>query len=652
MEEIVGVALADAYERFWEPVRLRSFIERYLTVAARLAGSGLYHNDLSAHNLIVCGDDRVYAIDFEQSDDRSFIDPFAVLLWTIYDILLCQKASYDRDIYVRLYDERGVTRADKAYYPDFSQIPAASPLRSFIARANHGSSWLEFVASELRFGTLRQGVPESDAFPSGTTRPSREAANRAPNMIATEDDVSSPVAKDLPVERLAPDARDILERFAKWDTIRHSVAREVAGNGHEQISSPSHAVAAPTESSGASAGMSSPVAKDLPMPELMRALYRVLLLREPDPVGLNAYMEEIRNGLPIEDAIRRMLKSAEFGEKRAQFSQTDLPPDSFAKKIEFESAGPTGTFELEFVTHRGVGPEVTFALNKVAKDTYTEALRRALPSEHFIPFILRRARRKGSSFKVADFGANVGVVSLPLAASGLRVLAIEAVPANFMALATAARVNGLHNLLPVNMAALDRAGLVSFSGISAWATAGIAGGDVTVSCDTLVNILQTYGFADVDVIKIDIEGAELPALSGADTFFADRPEAEVIFESNNHTCQMFGYDRQDLLRWFLERGFSTYVFRADGLMPIRHDDPQPVPVVDILATKHSAISLQQQGETIVAMTDDYVVQELLRISTSTNPHIQKHFITEAGRVGDSVKNSPTWARIASALVVQ
>ena len=316
---------------------------------------------------------------------------------------------------------------------------------------------------------------------------------------------------------------------------------------------------------------------------------------------------------------------------------------------EYATLPPFVKIEFEYVTHLYEGRAVTFALDKEAKDSYTQALRAAPQLEHYIPFILRRARLKGGDFKVADFGANVGVVSLPLAANGLRVLAIEALPANFLALATAAKVNGLSNLLPINMAAMEGPGLVSFAGTSAWATAGIAGGDVTVSCNSLVNILRNYGFSDADLIKIDIEGAELSALSGADKFLSERPEVDIIFESNNHTCHLFGYDRQDLLHWFHEKGFSTYVFRADCLMPIGHEDPQPIPVVDILATKRSPDELRQSGETIVAMTDDYILEELLRISASSNPHIQHHFITEVGRVDKGVRQAPHWERIASAL---
>ena len=171
-------------------------------------------------------------------------------------------------------------------------------------------------------------------------------------------------------------------------------------------------------------------------------------------------------------------------------------------------------------------------------------------------------------------------------------------------------------------------GLVSLAGTGPWATAGLGSGDITICCDTLVNILEVYGFSDADVVKLDIEGAELRALKDADRFFNNQPRTEVIFESNDHR-QFFGYRRNDLLRWFEQRDFSLYAFRPDGLMPVKPDDPQPVPVIDILATRRSPASLEEQGEKIVLMTEDYIMQELLKISTSTDPAIRQHFITEA-----------------------
>jgi FkbM family methyltransferase len=304
--------------------------------------------------------------------------------------------------------------------------------------------------------------------------------------------------------------------------------------------------------------------------------------------------------------------------------------------------------DFDFVTHQYGDYPVTFALNRAAKDSYTQGLRKSPYEQRFCRYIMRRASRLTRQIKVADFGANIGVVSLPLAAHGASVLAVEAMPANFAALMTATRRNNFRNLLPVQLAAMSEVGVLALHGISAWASADLEGKNPSAACDTLVNILTTYGFEDADIIKIDIEGAELPALNGANAFFDHRPDTEVIFESNNHTCRLFGYDRQDLLCWFLERGFSTYMIEPEGLMPIGAMDPQPRPVVDILATKRQRSVLQQEGEKIVAMTDEYIAQTLLRMATDPNTHVRQHAATEIGRVADSVKETKYWPQIVSA----
>jgi len=62
-------------------------------------------------------------------------------------------------------------------------------------------------------------------------------------------------------------------------------------------------------------------------PDLVRALYRVFLLREPDRAGVEAYSDGLRNGRPIEDIIRFILGSPEFAAKRALFLETYGSPD-------------------------------------------------------------------------------------------------------------------------------------------------------------------------------------------------------------------------------------------------------------------------------------------------------------------------------------
>ena len=54
----------------------------------------------------------------------------------------------------------------------------------------------------------------------------------------------------------------------------------------------------------------------------IRALYRALLLREPDPGGLVAGLKMMQNGASFEEAISSCLKSKEFAARYRSFVET------------------------------------------------------------------------------------------------------------------------------------------------------------------------------------------------------------------------------------------------------------------------------------------------------------------------------------------
>jgi SAM-dependent methyltransferase len=161
MDEIDGVPLTDAYGRFSEPDRLICFINQYLQIADKFQKRGMFHNDMTAHNLKVSEDGKIYAIDFERAEQSCCADPFAVMLWTVHDILAGQAVSYDSRIYGHLCGDAGMKRADRSYYPNFSGMTLAAPLRLFITRAENHPSWPDFVASELQSDRLNEAVPDS-----------------------------------------------------------------------------------------------------------------------------------------------------------------------------------------------------------------------------------------------------------------------------------------------------------------------------------------------------------------------------------------------------------------------------------------------------------------------------------------------------------
>ncbi len=83
----------------------------------------------------------------------------------------------------------------------------------------------------------------------------------------------------------------------------------------------------------------------------------------------------------------------------------------------------------------------------------------------------------------------------------------------------------------------------------------------TIRLQRLDDTLAAANFTDrVDLIKIDIEGAELPALQGAIKTITDsRPL--VIFEASSHSAAAAGYTTMDLFQFFEAQ---QYVLHAIG----------------------------------------------------------------------------------------
>jgi FkbM family methyltransferase len=64
--------------------------------------------------------------------------------------------------------------------------------------------------------------------------------------------------------------------------------------------------------------------------------------------------------------------------------------------------------------------------------------------------------------------------------------------------------------------------------------------------------------AAVDLVKVDVEGAELGVLRGAESLFA-RCRPTVIFESGNKSGARLGFTREGLFRWFDEHDYDVLV---------------------------------------------------------------------------------------------
>jgi len=192
-----------------------------------------------------------------------------------------------------------------------------------------------------------------------------------------------------------------------------------------------------------------------------------------------------------------------------------------------------------FLRRRGLS-EIDFLPERVYSINNINALPRKGSDDFYMFYIPREKEllphlimRSGETF--VDVGANVGYYSLKIAkeysTKGVTILAIEAHPGNYKALCKNIELNNFKCITTVNKAVSDHKGIVTMyeridtrnrvrsefyslsnGYIHESNTVRPDAGSLEIECDTLDNIL---GEQRIDVMKIDIEGAELSALKGA-----------------------------------------------------------------------------------------------------------------------------------------
>jgi FkbM family methyltransferase len=170
---------------------------------------------------------------------------------------------------------------------------------------------------------------------------------------------------------------------------------------------------------------------------------------------------------------------------------------------------------------------------------------------------------------VLDVGANIGWWSIPLARKlarhGGRVIAFEPVPANRARLEWAIAANGVQATVAVAAVALgDTPGelgmwLKSEETGAGSGTAALVTGDgpthLRVPVVTLDAWAAEHALTRCDLMKLDIEGAELMMLRGAERFIAEtRPLIFGEFEA--YWLSTFGATFVDVAEWATRMGYG------------------------------------------------------------------------------------------------
>jgi FkbM family methyltransferase len=203
---------------------------------------------------------------------------------------------------------------------------------------------------------------------------------------------------------------------------------------------------------------------------------------------------------------------------------------------------------------------------------------------------MRRILRPGMTF--LDVGANIGLhtaVAAHLVGPGGRVLSVEPQDDLCDLVSLNCRQNGLTNVSIFRCALGRSVGTAVLHQLyeenPSAATLQLqpdekAQSQSSVTLRTLSDLLVEADLGREDlVVKIDVEGAELEVLAGADEYFAARPPALILVECVDHHLQRFGARSVDLLKRLDSLGFRLSTIHRGRRIDVSPTEPLDADVI-------------------------------------------------------------------------
>ncbi|MBI5920063.1 MAG: FkbM family methyltransferase [Betaproteobacteria bacterium] len=185
---------------------------------------------------------------------------------------------------------------------------------------------------------------------------------------------------------------------------------------------------------------------------------------------------------------------------------------------------------------------------------------------------------------IFDVGANVGYYaaqfSKRMAEDGI-VYAFEPVPETYQTLIKNVELNCLKQKIKTFQLGLGQAPdqakifLPGFSGSAAASLMNLHpeedSREVTVKIETLDNLFSQSGLDRLDLIKMDIEGAELMALKGG-LKTIEKHKPVLFIELLRKWSKPFGYHPNEVIALLSGLGYQCWTFDNDRMMPFQSMD--------------------------------------------------------------------------------
>jgi len=171
---------------------------------------------------------------------------------------------------------------------------------------------------------------------------------------------------------------------------------------------------------------------------------------------------------------------------------------------------------------------------------------------------------------VLDLGAHIGyytLIAAKLVGENGRVFSFEPEPYNFALLSKNVEINGYENVVLIKKAVLDKTGRCDlFFDIRGSWDASVLKCDrprsIRVETTALDDFFQNTDYK-IDVIKMNIEGAEPLALLGADRIIKANKSLKIFTEFSPRLLKRCGFLPEEYLKMLTERNFKIYNINGD-----------------------------------------------------------------------------------------
>lgn len=110
---------------------------------------------------------------------------------------------------------------------------------------------------------------------------------------------------------------------------------------------------------------------------------------------------------------------------------------------------------------------------------------------------------------------------------------------------------------------------------------------VDVPGRALDSLLSEGSIPKPDVLKVDVEGAELMVFRGAEHLLSQTdPPRVIIFEELNSSSRKLGIADGEAAEFLKQKGYVLYLITEDGVIPLPAERP---PAANLLATRETAL---------------------------------------------------------------